>query len=190
MFSTTSAHEVIGDCFKDLHQFLPSDIQPRAEEYLQFIKCLDKATRHAIGEAANIYVNTLMKKREAVLNLTKKGVPEDTRANLLFAPVSDLKIFPVDNMKDTAASFRQTAETTALANVISAIPPARSFFRGSHYSGYYPSQLQSFRGRGQGTQRKGFGNRGMSGFQRWSFNRRDNYLRGARKRQRRQRQRQ
>ena len=89
----TSAFEVLGHCFKDILNRVSESDKALVEEYLYYVGCLDKAGRHAIGEAVQVFSNLIVKKRELVLNKSSKGIPDSTKNSLLFSPVSPLNAF-------------------------------------------------------------------------------------------------
>ena len=77
---SSSTLEVLGECFMDLKARLSPDHRPVALEYASFLRCLDKATRHGIGEAVNVYANLLLKKREHLMSLSSPSVPSSIKS--------------------------------------------------------------------------------------------------------------
>ena len=189
---TTSAFEVMGDGFKLLEQKLPEQDRHIAQEYGSYLKCLDKAGRHGIGEAAHAFSNILLKKREHVLSMTTPEIAAYQKTDLLFSPVSSFKLFVPEVVKDTAKQIRESMQSSALAN---AAKPQKRFFP------YNPSPLQQSRGRGRGRRgnygparggygppRGGYGSYGSGTYGSYRrnkdyFKKRDRYIKSARKNQ-------
>ena len=174
----SSSFEVLGDCFLDLKEKLPAEHHQLAIKYASLLRCVDKAGRHGIGETANIVTNLMLKKREHIMSLSNASVPLSTKTDVIFAPVSSLKLLPPDVVKTATTQFRQQTETSALVAVAAASKASTSkSFKASDFGRYYPSPLQSkFRGgrvRGVGKNSRRFFLRNRE-----YFNRRDRASRG------------
>ena len=172
----------------DLKARLSPDHRPVALEYASFLRCLDKATRHGIGEAVNVYANLLLKKREHLMSLSSPSVPSSIKSSVVFAPLAECKLLPPERIKETTTRFRHETETSALVSVVASSRPStsRSFFRGSSSaasSSYsYPSPLLYRRGRGlqKGKSLLYRNRRGYAGSNTYYFGRRDRFYRSAR----------
>ena len=122
----TSAMEVLADGFVELKNKLSDEDKHVADKYASFLKCIDKAGRHGIGEAVHAFSNLLLKKREHVLNMTKRGIEPCQKAPLLYAPMSSFKLFVPELVKDVTKDIKDASQTSALVNV--ARPQSHGFF--------------------------------------------------------------
>ena len=169
----SSSFEVLGDCFLDLRKKLPPEHQALAIEYASLLRCIDKAGRHGIAETVNIVSNLLLKKREHVMSLSNTSVPLSTKTNVIFSPVSDCQLLPVECIKSATSEFRQQTETSALVAVAAASSKV-SKFKSYDVGKFSPlNKYRGGKGRGAGrTSRKLFlRNKEL-------YNRRDKYVRG------------
>ena len=147
---TSASFEVLGDCFMDLKDKLPTEHQDSAVQHASLLRCIDKAGRHGIGETINIVTNLILKKQEHVMSLANPSVPLSTKTDIIFAPVSSCKLLPSDDVKAATSSFRQQTETSALVAVAAASKASSSkvSFKSSYSSS--PLQTKSFKfGRGK-----------------------------------------
>ena len=174
----TSAFEVLGDCFRELKDKVQGPDVALVEEYGSYISSLDKAGVHGIGEAAHMFSNLILKKREQVISMANKEITEATKSDLLYAPVSSFKLFPPESVKETSQSFRQSTETSALAQAVRAqLLTKKKPFRNFDYR----SPLQAFRGRGgRGRKARRGKFQSMPRQNREYFKRRDRYINSAR----------
>ena len=85
----SQAFEVLGDGFRDLMTKLDDELRPLATEHASFLRCVDKAGRHATGEAVHLFANLILKKREHIMSLAYNNVPKATINNLIYAPLID-----------------------------------------------------------------------------------------------------
>ena len=100
--------------FLGLRQKLPDEHKDLAIQYASLLRCIDKAGRHGIGETVNNVSDLLLKKREHIMSLANPSVPLSTKTDIIFSPISDCKLLPVDHVKAATTSFRQQTETSAL----------------------------------------------------------------------------
>ena len=168
---TTSGLDVLADCFKDLKERLPEKDQYLADEYGSYIKCLDKAGRHGIGEAAHAFANLVLRKREHVLSFASKTIDPCQKADILFSPISSFKLFDNALVREQVKEIRQSSESAAIVNVVR---PKAKFF-----PYYNPSPLQVPRGGGRG--RRGYRDQKQSNKSRDYWRRRDRFVRQARR---------
>ena len=181
---SSQAFEVLGDGFKDLMAKLDPNLKPLALEHASFLRCVDKAGRHATGEAVHLFSNLLLKKREHVMSLAFNSVPKATKQGIIFSPLTDCQLLPTSHVQEVVSKYRQQTETTALASVaaVARSQPSSSFFRGasSSSSSSYSSSSNFYKGKKFGTDFKGYSNRGsgLSAKNRDLFRRRDKFVRG------------
>ena len=97
----TSSFKVMADGFGKIKEQAPENLKPLVDEYASFIKCLDKAGRHGIGEASNLLGNLMLKKREHVLNMSHWNVEQCQKMDHLYAPISDFKLFYMERVKES-----------------------------------------------------------------------------------------
>ena len=177
----SQAFEVLGDGFKDLMTKLDVDIRPLAIEHSSFLRCLDKAGRHATGEAVHLFANLMLKKREHVMSLAFTNVPKATVQSIIYAPLVDCQLLPLTHTQEVVTRYRQQTETTALASVAAVARSSSaslSLFRGSGFpSSSSPTDFKNKRSyrspRGSGARGSG-----LSSKNRDSFRRRDKFVRG------------
>ena len=143
----SASFEVLGDCFLDLRDRLPQEHKEVAIQHASLLQCIDKAGRHGIGETANIVCNLLLKKREHIMSLSNSSVPLSTKTDIIFSPVSDCKLLPVEEIKAATAQFRQQTETSALVAVAasSKIPKIKASVSSSKPY-LSPLQVNKYRG--------------------------------------------
>ena len=159
---------------------LDDELRPLATEHASFLRCVDKAGRHATGEAVHLFANLILKKREHIMSLAYNNVPKATINNLIYAPLIDCQLLPVAYTQEVVLKFRQQTETSALASVAAVARTqgsSSSFFRGASSS--FPAPA-SFRGKRsyRGPNGSGGKSSGLSAKNREFFNRRDKYARG------------
>ena len=169
----SSASDILADCFEDLKSKLSPQDQPLAEEYCSYIKCLDKAARHGIGEASHLFANLLLREREHVLDMMAKKVTQGQKSELLFAPISNFQAFDLEKVKESVKQITESSQSAAIVNAPN--PPMKKFF-----PYFNPSPLAPIRGR-QGRGGRGYGGRGgMSAQTKAYFKRRDRAIKRAR----------
>ena len=174
----TSAIDVIGDGLEDIKKYLAPEGNPLLEEYAAYMKCLDKAGHHAIGEASHLFSNLLLRKRELILDMAKKSVSPGQKAKLLFSPVSSFQLFDQDLVKETLKEINEENQAAAMANAARPRETLRPF--------YNPSPLLPPRGGGGRGGRSGrsargsYKGRGPSAQTRAYWKRRDKNIRKAR----------
>ena len=168
---STSALDIIADGFEYIREKIPEEDRPILDEFASFIMCVDKAGRHGIGEASYAFANLLLRKREHVLSFCKRNVTQSQKSDLLFAPVSGLKLFDSAIAKESVKEIRQANESVAIANA--------ALSRNRFFRNYNPSPLQPPRGAGRGRTRFR-GNRPSYQTQAY-WKRRDRYIKNARR---------
>ena len=183
---SSSSFEILGECFLDLRNKLSCDLKPKALEYTSFLRCVDKAGRHSIGEAVNLFANLLIKKREHILNMSFSSVSQAFKSKLVFSPLSTFHLLPIQDVKETAEQFRRQSETSALASMVTLAKTqstkSKSFFRGAG-SGSSSSSL-SYRGSSSASRGKPGKSRHRGGYSarnRDFFNKRDRFVKGSKK---------
>ena len=169
---TTSGLDILADGFEYLLDKLPEKDRPIAEKYSSYIKCLDKAGRHGIGEAAHAFTNLLLRKREHFLSFSARNIDSCQKADFLYSPISNFKLFDSSVVKEQVKEIRQSTESAAIANI--AMPRPRFF------PDYNPSPLPSFP-RGRGRIMQGFKSSKPSAQNEFYWKRRDRYVKNARK---------
>ena len=186
----SASFEILADCFMDLRDKLTPDLKPKALEYTSFLRCVDKAGRHSIGEAVNLFANLLLKKREHILSMSFSSISTATKAKVIFAPLAECKLLPLETVKETSTQFRQLAEMSALVSVVSTaksqLSKSKSLFRTTSSS---VSPLQDLRGKGayRGSAGRSSSKRGYSSQKGYSsrskdyFARRDRYAKGSKR---------
>ena len=177
----SSSFEILGECFMDLRSKLSPELKPKALEYTSFLRCVDKAGRHSIGEAVNLFANLLIKKREHILNLSYSSVAQAFKAKIVFSPLNKFNLLPVASVTETADQFRRQSETSAIASMVSLAKSqtskSKSFFRGSGSS--TSSASQSSKGKSSGRGRGKSRSKGYSSRNREFFNRRDKSVKNS-----------
>ena len=69
------------------------------------------------------------------MSLANASVPLSTKTDIIFSPISDCKLLPVEEIKAATAQFRQQTETSALVAVAAASKTSKlkSFDSGKSY---------------------------------------------------------
>ena len=179
---SSSSFEILGECFMDLRNLLTNDLKPKALEYTSFLRCVDKASRHSIGEAVNLFANMLIKKREHILSLSFSSVPQAFKSKVVFSPLSEFRLLPIKSVSETADQFRKQSETSALASMVSiakASSKSKNFFRGAGSSS--SSQTSKGKSTNRGGTSKSGSKSSYSARNRDFFNRRDRIVKGSKK---------
>ena len=134
-----------------IQSLIPETEAQELAELLDFMKVLDTSQKHSFGETVYAYTNLVMKKREQVLNFASRDISKTQKIDLLFSPISGMKIFDKKQVEEIGVAAKSRSEHDSLVRVANqALMVKKNFFSPAS------SPLNAARGRGMNKAKNNF----------------------------------